>query len=805
MRTSIAALTITSLLSILTVAVAQATPTQVTVRIEGKTETLFEGPIWTEGHDVLASSDTKARPCDGINPLDPQNKTPGPTPTAASVDAMSIIGETFDGQWYPGYNDYFITRWGPDLQAGGMSWGVLVNNVFTDVGGCQYELSAGDEGLWAYNAFGGKPYLALFAVDASYTSGTRPLTATAELGKPFEVEVVNYSDDKEDNPPASPERTGSAPFAGADVSPVKTSAKGFEKVEVESPRTVKTNAQGKATLVFQTTGWHRIKATASSEGIENVIRSNRLDVCVPPSGATGCGEPPPEDHVRTPRAPGAVLSAPDNERNQARLDSTVRFLQEVQNPDGGFGGVKGGESDTDFSAWVALALAAAGIDPQCQKQPGGVDAYTYLIEHASELRLTTEFERVLLVADASGASPQDFGGVNLVSEILKRQLSGAGKAGAFPHEAGGQAPGVNDTIFAILALSPVHEPAAQEAVQRAASWLEAEQYPDGSWPSVQPYGEAGEVDMTGAAIEALNAAGRHTEAQTRAFKYLREAQNPDGGFPEILGRGEESNVASTAWAVQSLWSAGQNPETWVQTQGQLESEPLGYMASLQHEDGSIQWKASSNANPVWMTAYVAPTFAGQFLPIPAVPPCIQSPSTPPGPGSATPPAPGSAEPGQGGESSQPGSGVIAGGGGQGAALFSRPQPQSQGKTPGGVRLLSSKHTRKHHKSAVKHHRNPGVRRRPAPATTAAVTGAGRSLPTAESSEQAGGQVVKGALIATPAVASAQSALEPGAPGLHSAGAGGNETPWLAIGIGALVGLLILAGSQLERRRPQVIL
>ena len=132
------------------------------MRIEGQSETLFEGPILTEGHDVKASSDTKERPCDGINSLDPQNKTPGPTPTSASVDAMSLIGETFDGQWYPGYGDYFITRWGPEKEEEGMSWGVLVNNVFTDVGGCQYQLSTGDEVLWAYNAFDHKPFLALF-------------------------------------------------------------------------------------------------------------------------------------------------------------------------------------------------------------------------------------------------------------------------------------------------------------------------------------------------------------------------------------------------------------------------------------------------------------------------------------------------------------------------------------------------------------------------------------------------------------------------------------------------------------------
>jgi hypothetical protein len=301
MRTSIATLLVASAIGIFTVAVAQATSTQVNVRIEGQSETLFEGPIWTEGHDVEASSDTKPRQCDGINSLDPQNKTPGPTPTAASVDAMSLIGETFDGQWYPGYSDYFITRWGPDREEEGMSWGVLVNNVFTNVGGCQYELGTGDEVLWAYNAFGHKPFLALFAAAAGYTTGARPLTATAELNKPFEVEVVSYDDDAEDKPPAIPERSGSSLYGGAAVSPVLTSLKGFEKVETESPQTVRTNSNGKASITFTQPGWHRIKATAvNGKGEEDAIRSNRLDVCVPIEGQGGCGSPPGEDQLRTP-------------------------------------------------------------------------------------------------------------------------------------------------------------------------------------------------------------------------------------------------------------------------------------------------------------------------------------------------------------------------------------------------------------------------------------------------------------------------------------------------------------------------
>ncbi len=303
MRIRLATLGVASLILILLAppAPVQATPTLLNVRIEGKSETLFEGPLLTEGHEVEASSDTQARPCDGTN--NGAHRTPGPTPTAASVDAISLIGETFDGKWYPGYDDYFITRWGPDEQsvAEGAYWGILVDNVFTSVGGCQYELGAGNEVLWVYNAFSDRPFLALFPVAAGYTSGARPLTATAELGKPFEVEVVDYSDQQEDKPPANPERTGSSPYEGADVSPVQTSAEGFEQVETANPETVKTNAQGKASITFTTPGWHRIKATALNVADEEgAVRSNRLDVCVPAQGASGCGEPPAEDRARTP-------------------------------------------------------------------------------------------------------------------------------------------------------------------------------------------------------------------------------------------------------------------------------------------------------------------------------------------------------------------------------------------------------------------------------------------------------------------------------------------------------------------------
>jgi prenyltransferase beta subunit len=553
--------------------------------------------------------------------------------------------------------------------------------------------------------------------------------------------------------------------------------------------------------------------------------------------------------------PGSALATPNNPTNKGRLESTVRFLQEAQNPDGGFGGSLGGESNQDFSAWVTFALAADSINPQDQSTNGGVDAYAYLTTHAAEalheelcrpVICTTSLERELLVADAAGTSPHDYGGIDLSSELLARKLPD----GSFPFVPGGHGE-INDTIYAILSLSPVQEPAAQSAVKDATEWLIAAQNGDGSWSPQNSKSEAGEVDMTGAALQALNAPGQPApgQSQRKALKYLQEAQEPDGGFPERPGEGE-SNVASTAWAVQGLWAAGENPEDWVKGSGR---EPLNYMESLQQADGHIRYRAREEQNGVWMTAYVAPAFAGQPLPIPAVPRATKGAPGPPSPETPMPPAQGSLENGQGGESSQPGSGVAAGSGGAGAPLFSRPQPQSRGKKPGGRRQLRSGHAPAAHKKTERR-RNPGTRLKatgPTTTTTApeqssnhlgeaagsatkgasgtgpastgstknaqgpgsAPAGAGSSgfagihglSTTAGSTQQPGGQDVKGVLIGAPGNATTQNALDQGAPGLHGAGAGGNQKPWPAIGVVCALLLSVLAGMQIERRRSQVIL
>ena len=517
----------------------------------------------------------------------------------------------------------------------------------------------------------------------------------------------------------------------------------------------------------------------------------------------------------------ASAAAAPNPANQASLDRTVRYLQEAQQQNGGF--AASGEPSQITSAWTALALAAAGVNPQDQRRPGGTDAFSYLASHyrqgieeseCAPIACTTAFERELMVVNAAGANPHDFGGVDLVAELLSR----ARPDGSFPHVPGGQA-GVNDTIFAVFALVPIQEPAAQAAIQPAAEWIESIQHANGGW-AWSATSTRDEVDMTGAAIQALIAAGRGRNATVEdGIEYLRAAQNPGGGFPEFPGN-PESNVASTAWATQAIWSVGDNPEGWRTGAGLQTEEPLDFMESLQAPDGHIRWKLSQDLNGIWMTSYCSVALGGHDWPIPPAP-RSDSPTTPPQPGQ--------------GEGSQSGNGVIAGGGGKGAPLFSRPKPQSKGKTPGGARVVENKGVKARDHARTRRGQNAEQPRQTqtAEATSAAQnaqaseavasdsgrgpgTGTGTrgqteargsasagSGPGASSSGAGpGGQPVTGTLIGS--TSTQQGDLHFGAPGLHGAGVEGGDEEVVAIAIGTAVMLVALGGAGWERRREAVL-
>ncbi len=569
----------------------------------------------------------------------------------------------------------------------------------------------------------------------------------------------------------------------------------------------------------------------------------------------------------------AALAGAAAPERQKSIDDIVAFLQSHQQEGGGYAD-PGKKPSQGISAWATMAVAAAGVNPLDQTrfvdgQACGTSAAEYLeagfpaaarAEAGSGATPTTAFERELLVVDTSGTDPHDFAGFDLVDEIIARQ----NPDGGLPYVPGGESQ-VNDAVFGILALAPIAEPAAEAAVDELADWLLTAQDADGgfNWRGTSA---ASEVDLTGGAIEALNAAGLHgSEVEARALDYLRGAQLPDGGFPESPTSEAESNVASTAWAVQGIWAAGEDPETWTVGDTTSPAEPLDYLESMQQPDGHLRWRGSSDLNGIWMTAYALPAFTGQVMPYAYVPraeaggerlaSCAEA-AVPGAPGTGGGGAPsgegtgspsgetaGGGSPVSGAADSPSAEGVAAGGGGEGAPDFSRPKPGSKGKTPGGARVV-------HHQSGEKatdHSRSRrGANQHQAQGTESAEPQAGdeadqeveavsgnagsdpstgsqppgsggggdRGTTTGEkgtpvpatgpnrASATTTGEEVSGVVIGSPAGADGKLAF--GAPGLRSASAsGGGDEPWVPLAIGAAALGLLAFGARRELGRGRL--
>jgi hypothetical protein len=218
---AVAAITL-SALGLLGAAPASANPhptALVYLRVEGATSTIFEGWVTTTPHDVTTDAGG-THPCDGLN--NNVNATAGPTPTTALDDASNAAGFTFDGDWMSIFNDFQITRIGPDSQTPTQFWGVLDNYKFTPVSGCQAEVKDGDQVLWAYDAFNKVHFLEL----------TGPSTATANV--PFTVTVTDGS-------------TGQ-PVQGATVGGQTTGSDGKATLTIATPGTVSLKAEAPASV-----------------------------------------------------------------------------------------------------------------------------------------------------------------------------------------------------------------------------------------------------------------------------------------------------------------------------------------------------------------------------------------------------------------------------------------------------------------------------------------------------------------------------------------------------------------------------
>jgi squalene-hopene cyclase-like protein/prenyltransferase/squalene oxidase-like repeat protein len=294
---------------------------------------------------------------------------------------------------------------------------------------------------------------------------------------------------------------------------------------------------------------------------------------------------------------GSGLASPQPAR-AASLNRELGYLVSAQNPDGGYGASTSQHSSELYTAWVAMGFAAAGRNPVTVRR-NGHSLLDSLRGEASTLQGLGDVERTVLAARACGASAYSFAGRNLVAEVLRGRLGD----GSFAHQ-------VNLSSFAVLALRAVGHSAGYGPIRKAAGWIERQQNADGGF-AFGARGARSDVDDTGAALQALAAAGaRNRGVLTRAVGYLTRSQGADGGFPQQYGG--ESNAQSTAWAAQGLTAAGVNP-AGVRRRGSR--SPLAYLESLLAPNGSVRYSRTSAQTPAWVTAQALIALAGKTFPV----------------------------------------------------------------------------------------------------------------------------------------------------------------------------------------------
>lgn len=276
------------------------------------------------------------------------------------------------------------------------------------------------------------------------------------------------------------------------------------------------------------------------------------------------------------------------------ITDALNYLRGAQASDGNIGGFA-------VSAWVVMAIAAAGEDPHDWGNPSIVD---YLRDNRANLDWSraTDVERSIMAITAAGEDPTDFGGQDYLAQ-LKNLYDGTQI---------GYDDTLNDDFWGILALASAGENLSSDIIVNTCAFIKYWQNEDGGWNWVA--GDDSDVDDTTAAIIALITAGESpdSDAVIRGLAFLMDSQNDDGGFPSMFGGTSVS--ASSAWAIGAIVAAGEDPEDWVMGGG---DDPVSNLISLQDSDGAFKHTASQRTSPEFMTAYAIPALLGDPYPVTA--------------------------------------------------------------------------------------------------------------------------------------------------------------------------------------------
>ncbi len=269
---------------------------------------------------------------------------------------------------------------------------------------------------------------------------------------------------------------------------------------------------------------------------------------------------------------GALLENTTPKVATTSFDTTkaFAFLKKNQNADGSFAG---GDMYTD---WAGVAFGA--VDTK-QSDDATQKLIQYLKTHALVQPRLTDYERRAMAELALGQNPYTFGGVDVVTPIVK----------AFDGTQFGDANLINDDAFALIALESAGYTNSDSLITKDTAYILSKQGTDGSWE--------GGADMTSSIVQALsplaNVVGV-SDSLAKASAYLGQSQSNDGGF---------GSVYTTSWVAQAMNIL---TASWTKNG----HDPLGFLSNSQQSDGGLLLANDTIQNRVWATSYAIPAGLG---------------------------------------------------------------------------------------------------------------------------------------------------------------------------------------------------
>jgi prenyltransferase beta subunit len=271
----------------------------------------------------------------------------------------------------------------------------------------------------------------------------------------------------------------------------------------------------------------------------------------------------------------------------------IEYLKTVQSEDGGFSNGWVPESDLATTADVLVAIVATvegteedSLPDDVQNEVENLIAFMDIQVSEDKATFTGSIAKVVTALAAAGLDPADFGGHDLIEDLLATQTEeGLFGAGAFDH------------CLAVIAL----QNASVELPEGTVEALTAARNEDGGWGFMA--GEASDTNTTGLCLQAL-ALTDSSDAVEAGLAYLEAIQNDDAGWPyqSPSDFGTDSDSNSTALVIQALIASGEDLAEW--------NNPQDWLLTMQNDSGSFSFVAAMPDDNVLATIAVIPALEG---------------------------------------------------------------------------------------------------------------------------------------------------------------------------------------------------